>query len=189
MSHIARHGETEGLPDIVILFAPGRERCAPSELCTSVTADTPLIEGEGIPNAFSRSGTETFMVARGPDFRSGFIDRAPASNADIHRTIAELLNLDTESADMPNARVLWEVLMGARNKGAPQSTSQTLTAVPAMDGLVTQLHTQTLGAATYLDSAVADHLEALAADVDLPARRKWRWPFREFTITIKDDTF
>jgi hypothetical protein len=54
---------------------------------------------------------------------------------------------------------------------------------------VTELHLQSLGSTVYLDSAVASHLEALAADVDRPQRKGWRWPFKTFTITISDDKF
>lgn len=188
LSHIAQHHETEGLPDIVVLFAPGRERCAPAEVCTSVIADTPLIEGEGIANAFSRSGTATFMAARGPDFQPGLIDRAPASNADIHRTIVELLDLQMDSTDTPNARVLREALTGAGKKAAPQAKRQTVMSAPALDGWVTELHVQTLGVSRYLDYAVSSYQEGLAAEID-PPRRQWRWPFKTFTITISDDTF
>ena len=186
MSHIAPRAEAEELPDIVVVFAPSRERCAPAEACTSVIADTPLIEGEGIANAFSRTGTATFMVARGPDFRAGVITHAPASNADMGRTIAELLDLDLDSADLPGARVLWEALTGRENRTPPQAVSQTLRSTPSDDGLVTEVHLQTLGDSTYFDSAVSAHQEYLADEIDRP-RRNWHWPrIKAFTISISN---
>ena len=37
---------------------------------------------------FSRADTWNFMAMQGPDFKARFVDPAPASNADIGRTIA-----------------------------------------------------------------------------------------------------
>jgi hypothetical protein len=165
-------------------LAPSRERCAPAEVCTAVVADTPLVEGEGIANAFSRSGTATFMAARDPDFCAGVISRAPVSNADMSRTIAEILELDLDSSDVPNARVLREALTGRQYRAAPQAESRRLMSTPALDGRVTELHLQTLGNVTYFDSAVSSRQEQLAAEID-PPRRTWHWPHvKRLTITL-----
>jgi hypothetical protein len=187
LSQIVRHREREGLPDIVVIFSPSRERCAPAEECTSVIADTPLVEGEGIANPFSRAGTAIFMAARGPDFRAGLITHAPASNADMSRTIAAILDLDLDASDIPNARVLREAVAGARAKDAPQAIEQPFRSAASLSGLVTELHLQTLGAATYLDSAVSARQEMLA-DAPKP-HHHWRWPFSTLEIKIKDDKF
>ena len=40
---------------------------------------------------FSRADTNNFMAAIGPDFKKGFVDEAPVSNADVGKTIAHLL--------------------------------------------------------------------------------------------------
>ena len=186
MSHIARAGE-QGLPDIVVLFAAYDERCSPSELCSSVVADTPLIEGEGIANPFSRTGGTTFMAARGPDFRVGVTSDIPASNADMGRTIAELLDLDMDPPDLHNARVLHEALTGKRHRMSAAALPQTVTSTPTLDGVVTELRLQTLGKTVYFDSAVAVHRETLSADIDPP--RRWRWPFRSLEIKISEDPF
>ena len=45
--------------------------------------------------SFSRADTWNFMAMQGPDFKSQFVDPAPASNADLGRTIAQLMQLDT----------------------------------------------------------------------------------------------
>jgi hypothetical protein len=188
MSHIAQHGESGELPDIIVVFAPSRERCAPAESCTSVVADTPLVEGEGVANVFSRPGTATFMAARGPDFRSGLVSHAPASNADMNRTIATIMQLDAGSLDVPNPRVLREALAGRQGKGTSESRVRPLVSTPSIDGTVTELHLETLGETTYFNSAVKARQEALASDID-PPRRRWHWPFSTFTITISDDRF
>ena len=43
--------------------------------------------------SFSRADTMNFMAAIGPDFKRGFVDEAPVSNADIGQTMAHLLGL------------------------------------------------------------------------------------------------
>ena len=45
--------------------------------------------------SFSRADTWNFMAMQGPDFKQQFVDPAPASNADVGRTIAHLMQLDT----------------------------------------------------------------------------------------------
>lgn len=186
MRLIARHGETEGLPDIVVIFASSRERCAPAEDCTAVVADTPLVEGEGIADVFSRAGTATFMAARGPDFRAGVNSHAPASNADMRRTIAELLDLDLDPADLRNARVLREVLTGGENRKPPQAASQAITSTRSAAGVVMELRLQTLGETTYLESAVVTQQDSLVA-ADEGRRPLWRLPrIKSFSISISD---
>ena len=43
--------------------------------------------------SFGRGDTMNFMAAIGPDFKAGFVDDAPASNADIGKTLARILGL------------------------------------------------------------------------------------------------
>lgn len=157
------------------------------EECTSVVADTPLIEGEGIADVFSRAGTAIFMAARGPDFCAGVNSRAPASNADMRRTIAEILNLDLDSADLRNARVLREALAGGENRKPPEAASQTWTSARSAAGLVTELHLETLGRTTYRGSAVASRQEYVAAEDEGGG---WHWHLprpKSFTFSITSD--
>jgi hypothetical protein len=103
------------------------------------------------------------------------------------RTIAEFLDLDLDSSDHPNARLLREALAGARNKTAPQAASQTLTSTPSVAGMVTELHLQALGGAAYFDSAVSSRQEYLAAEIDRP-RWNWHWPrLKRLTISFSSD--
>src|SRR5262249_25416529 len=84
MRRITPSGRLNGRePDIVVAFTSVSDGCDRPIACVAVIADTPLAEGEGIPNSFSRAGTWTFMAARGPDFQERLTDRAPASIADI----------------------------------------------------------------------------------------------------------
>ena len=52
------------------------------------------------------------MIAFGPDFKRGFVDRAPASNADIPLTLARILGLALPSRGKLRGRVLAEALAG-----------------------------------------------------------------------------
>src|SRR6202000_2904265 len=61
-------------------------------LCTAEIADTPLQTGQGMHGSSSRADTRNFMAAIGPDFKAGFADRAPVSNADIAPTLAHIIN-------------------------------------------------------------------------------------------------
>ncbi len=42
-------------------------------------ADTTLREGQGMHGSFSRADTFNNMIAEGPDFKSGYVDRAPVA--------------------------------------------------------------------------------------------------------------
>ncbi|MEJ1960631.1 MAG: alkaline phosphatase family protein [Gammaproteobacteria bacterium] len=186
MSHIMSGGSTANPPDMVVAFASVSEGCAQPLACTSVIADTPLAEGEGVPNSFSRVGTWTFMAARGPDFQRESTDRSPASNADIARTVAELLHLDVERGDQPRGRVLTESLAGAGNRATPAARKDVFTSTPSVDGLITEARLQSLGSATYLDAAVPSRQERVLQAEE--PRRRWHWPsFKRFTISISDE--
>ena len=52
------------------------------------------------------------MAAVEPDFRAGFVDPAPASNADVGRTIGVLLGLEPHDKGKLVGRVLSETLNG-----------------------------------------------------------------------------
>ena len=82
-------------PAIVISFRSFDTVCGEPVRCTVEIADTVLQEGQGMHGSFSRADTWNFMALQGPDFKTHFVDPAPASNADIGRTIAHLLQLKT----------------------------------------------------------------------------------------------
>jgi arylsulfatase A-like enzyme len=75
-------------------------------------ADSGLQEGQGMHGSFSRADTYNNMVAVGPDFKKGYTDIAPVSNADITPTLAKALGLSPPSNGALQGRVLVEALAG-----------------------------------------------------------------------------
>ena len=100
--------------------------------------------------SFSRADTWNFMAMQGPDFKAQFVDPAPASNADIGRTIAHLLGLEVSEKGKLLGRVLSEALP---NGALPQVTSRVVISEPAANGLFTVANTQTVGETRYIDAA------------------------------------
>jgi hypothetical protein len=137
-------------PAIVISFRSFDTVCGEPVRCTVEIADTILQEGQGMHGSFSRADTWNFMAMQGPDFKSHFIDPAPASNADIGRTIAKLMQLDVRDNGELVGRVLAETLP---NGAVPEATGRTITSEPAPNGLTTVLNVQTVGATRYFDAA------------------------------------
>jgi hypothetical protein len=90
------------------------------------------------------------MAALGPDFKRGFVDPAPASNADVGRTIMRLLDLKIVDKGVQVGRVLTEALPGG---ALPRATTHRLEAPPSAGGLATVLDYQLVGATRYLTVA------------------------------------
>lgn len=137
-------------PSIVVGFRSYSTGCAEPELCSAQVSDTMLQQGQGMHGSFSRADTHNFMAAIGPDFRSGFVDPAPTSNADIGMTIARLLRLDITPKGKLTGRVLTEGL----RSGAPVAFKSMAFMAPASDsGFTMRLLTQSVGRETYFDAA------------------------------------
>jgi hypothetical protein len=137
-------------PAIAVSFRSFDTVCGEPVRCTVEVADTVLQQGQGMHGSFSRGDTWNFMAMQGPDFKSKFVDPAPASNADLGRTIAQLMQLDVHD----NGRLLGRVLAETLPNGAvPQVTSRVVTSEPAANGLVTVLDMQQVGSARYFDAA------------------------------------
>jgi hypothetical protein len=136
-------------PAIVVSFRSFDTVCGEPVRCAVEIADTPLQQGQGMHGSFSRADTWNFMAMQGPDFKSHFVDPAPASNADIGRTIAEVMHLDVRD----NGKLLGRVLREALPNGAiPDVTSNVLMSDPAPNGLSTVVSMQTVGDARYFDA-------------------------------------
>ena len=105
--------------------------------------------------SFSRADTWNFMAARGPDFRTGFRDPLPASNADIGTTLAKLLELLAPPKGPLGGRVLKEALSTTSpGEPLPAVTARVVESKPdPKHHLATRLKTQVLGEQTYLDAA------------------------------------
>jgi hypothetical protein len=137
-------------PAIAVNFRSFDTVCGEPVRCTVEIADTVLQQGQGMHGSFSRADTWNFMAMQGPDFKSGFIDPAPASNADLGRTIAQLMQLDMHD----NGKLVGRVLAEALPNGAlPDVTSRVVTSEPAPNGLVTVINMQMVGNTRYFDAA------------------------------------
>ncbi len=125
-------------PAIVVSFRSFDTVCGEPERCTVEIADTILQEGQGMHGSFSRADTWNFMALQGPDFKSHFLDPAPASNADIGRTIAHVLRLKTSDNGKLVGRVLTEALLDGT---VPEAIGRIVISEPAANGLTTVLNT------------------------------------------------
>ncbi len=137
-------------PAIAVNFRSFDTVCGEPVRCTVEIADTVLQQGQGMHGSFSRGDTWNFMAMQGPDFKSKFVDPAPASNADLGRTIAQVMALDVHDKGTLLGRVLAETLP---NGTVPAVTSRVMTSEPAANGLVTVLDMQLVGATRYFDAA------------------------------------
>lgn len=137
-------------PAIVVNFRSYDSGCGKPDVCAVEVADTGLQQGQGMHGSFSRGDTHNFMVAIGPDFRKGFVDLSPVSNADVGQTLAHLLHLEIPAKGQLVGRVIGESLEG----GKPVKAShQVQRSAPATGGLVTELKTQNVGDTRYFDAA------------------------------------
>jgi hypothetical protein len=137
-------------PAIVISFRSFDTVCGEPVRCTVEVADTVLQQGQGMHGSFSRADTWNFMAMQGPDFKSHFVDPAPASNADVGRTIAQLLQLDVHDTGKLIGRVLSEALPDG---AVPEVTGRVVASDPAPNGLATVINMQMVGATCYFDAA------------------------------------
>jgi hypothetical protein len=137
-------------PAIIVSFRSFDTVCGEPVRCAVEIADTVLQEGQGMHGSFSRADTWNFMAAQGPDFKSHFADPAPVSNADIGRTIAQLLQLKTSGNGKLVGRVLTEALP---NGAIPEATGHVIISEPASNGLSTVLNMQVVGDTRYFDAA------------------------------------
>jgi hypothetical protein len=137
-------------PAIAISFRSFDTVCGEPVRCTVEVADTVLQQGQGMHGSFSRADTWNFMAMQGPDFKAQFVDPAPASNADIGRTIAQLMHLEVNDKGQLTGRVLSEALPGG---ALPEVSGRVITSEPAANGLVTVLDMQQVGQTRYFDVA------------------------------------
>jgi hypothetical protein len=137
-------------PAIAVNFRSFDTVCGEPVRCTVEIADTGLQQGQGMHGSFSRADTWNFMAIQGPDFKSQFTDPAPVSNADLGRTIAQLMQLTPADKGKLIGRVLTEILP---NGPLPGVSSRVVASEPAANGLVTVLNMQIVGTTRYFDAA------------------------------------
>jgi hypothetical protein len=139
-------------PAIVVSFRSYSSGCARPDVCGVEVADTDLQQGQGIHGSFGRADTHNFMAAIGPDFKTGFLDPSPVSNADLAVTLARVLKLNLHPHGGLSGRVLSESLKGG---GAAVASPRIVRSQPAKNGFVTVLNEQAVGDQLYYDAAGA----------------------------------
>src|SRR3954463_9777337 len=137
-------------PSIVVNFRSWSSGCEEPTNCSVQVADTILRQGQGMHGSFSRGDTLNFTAAIGPDFKAGFIDPLPVSNADVGATAAKLLGLAPKAKGILVGRVMTEAMP---NGATPQAFSGTAKSQPAANGLRTVLAFQRVGTQRYFDAA------------------------------------
>lgn len=137
-------------PAIVVNFRSYHTGCEQPVLCTVEVADTRLQQGQGMHGNFARADTQNFMAAIGPDFKAGYVDKLPVSNADVGMTMARLLHLKPAAKGALVGRVMTEAMP---NGAAPKAYTGTLAGPRAANGLRTVLHFQRVQTQRYYDVA------------------------------------
>jgi len=138
------------MPAIAVNFRTFSTGCEQPLTCTMELADTGLQQGQGMHGTFSRADTMNFMAAIGPDFKTAFIDEAPASNADVGKTLAHILGLNIKDRGKLIGRVLTETMPGGTT---PKSVAKVVRSDPAAGGIRTVLDYQLVGNTRYFDAA------------------------------------
>src|ERR1700681_1495455 len=137
-------------PSIVVNFRSYVAGCEEPTNCSVEVADTVLRQGQGMHGSFGRGATMNFMAAIGPDFKAGYVDPLPVSNADIGMTIAQLMDLRPAAAGGLIGRVMSEALP---NGVIPKAFDGTIVSKPAANGLQTVVKYQRVLSQRYFDAA------------------------------------
>ena len=138
------------MPAIVVNFRSFSTGCSDPTTCGVEVSDTGLQQGQGMHGSFSRADTRNVMGAMGPSFRAGLASPVPASNADLGKTIAQLLGLTIPGKGQLVGRVLTEAL---GNGSTPTFARAVLRSEPDAAGHITVLAYQTVGETRYFDAA------------------------------------
>lgn len=137
-------------PAIVVSFRSYSTGCDEPTNCSVEIADTILRQGQGMHGSFGRGDTLNFMAAVGPDFKAGYIDELPVSNADVGITAAKVLGL----ARAQNGDLIGRVMTEAMPNGVvPEGAKEVLQSEPGVEGLRTVLQMQRVGSQRYFDVA------------------------------------
>jgi hypothetical protein len=137
-------------PSIVVNFRSWASGCEEPTNCSVQIADTVLRQGQGMHGSFSRGDTLNFTAAIGPDFKAGYVDPLPVSNADVGATAAKLLGLRQKAKGNLIGRVMTEAMP---NGAKPKAFSGSVKSEPSANGLRTVLVFQRVGTQRYFDVA------------------------------------
>ncbi len=123
----------------------------PTNLQTGVEiADSGLQEGQGMHGTLARADTFNNIAAIGPDFKTGFADPAPMSNADIAPTLAYVMNINLPFAGTLQGRIMRESLKGVAD--LPVVSTQKRVSGPYANATTVLLYQQ-VGDERYYDEA------------------------------------
>jgi len=137
-------------PSIVVNFRSYASGCDEPTNCSVEVADTVLRQGQGMHGSLGRGDSMNFMAAIGPDFKAGYVDALPVSNADVGVTAARLLGLTPK----PKGTLIGRVMTEAMPNGAtPQAFSGTVKSQASANGLRTVLNFQRVLTQRYFDAA------------------------------------
>jgi arylsulfatase A-like enzyme len=137
-------------PSIVVNFRSYTTGCDEPTNCSVEIADTVLRQGQGMHGSFGRGDTLNFTAAIGPDFKAGYVDPLPVSNADVGKTIAQLMNLRATANGGLQGRVMSEALPGGI---IPKAADASIVSKPAANGLKTVVKYQRVLSQRYFDVA------------------------------------
>src|SRR5471032_2032809 len=137
-------------PSIYVSFRSFAGECENKLQCAVGVHDTPQATGQGSHGSLSRAETRNFMAAIGPDFKTGYADPAPISNADIAPTLAQIAGIALKPKGKLTGPVIAEALTGG---GEVKVTRRTIQSDPAENGARTILNLQQVGDAVYFDAA------------------------------------
>ncbi len=153
-------------PSIVVNFRSYVSGCDEPTNCSVEVADTVLRQGQGMHGSFGRGDTMNFMAAIGPDFKAGYVDALPVSNADVGMTIAQLMGLRASAAGGLMGRVMSEALP---NGITPKFADGQIVSKPSANGLRTVLRYQRVSSQRYFDAA---GFEGRTVGLDAGAKQK-----------------
>jgi hypothetical protein len=137
-------------PSIVVNFRSWSSGCEEPTNCSVQVADTVLRQGQGMHGSFSRGDTLNFTAAIGPDFKTGYVDPLPVSNADVGATAAKLMGLTQKAKGNLIGRVMTEAMP---NGATPKAFSGSVKSQLSANGLRTVLMFQRIGSQRYFDVA------------------------------------
>jgi hypothetical protein len=137
-------------PSIVVNFRSYTTGCDEPTNCSVEVSDTVLRQGQGMHGSFGRGDTMNFTAAIGPDFKAGYVDPLPVSNADVGMTAAQLLGLHAAANGGLTGRVMSEALP---NGITPKTSDGTIVSKPASNGLQTIVKFQRVLSQRYFDVA------------------------------------
>jgi len=103
--------------------------------------------------ALSRDNTFNSMAAIGPDFKKGFVDDRPVSNADVPRTLAYILGFSSKDNGKLAGRVIAEALSNGKTRAGSSGSVTVKTSRPGSTGKRTVLVYQRYQHQVYLDTA------------------------------------